>query len=289
MNKFVVIDIETANPDLLSICQIGIVFFENGQIVTKWETLVNPQDYFDPMNVYIHGITARDVKDAPILSDVVPIIKEFFSNNVICSYGAFDKAAMLRIFPALPNQWLDIMRVVRRCWNDKFGDKGYGLAKVSRFLKIKQENHHNALDDAIVAGHILNRALSESNEDLNYWLERIKKPLHLEYDENGNILPKIKRQGNPDGLLYGEVIVFTGELSIPRHIAAEKAASVGCDVVDGVSKKVTLLVKGIQDKSRLAGKELSNKEIKAQTLISKGYNIKILSEYDFLRLIAENS
>lgn len=64
---------------------------------------------------------------------------------------------------------------------------------------------------------------------------------------------------------------------------------VGCDVVDGVSKKVTLLVKGIQDKSRLAGKELSNKEIKAQTLISKGYNIKILSEYDFLRLIAENS
>ena len=50
MNKFIVIDIETANPDLLSICQIGIVFFENGQVVTKWETLVNPQDYFDPIN-----------------------------------------------------------------------------------------------------------------------------------------------------------------------------------------------------------------------------------------------
>ena len=41
-------------------------------------------------------------------------------------------------------------------------------------------------------------------------------------------------------------------------------------MVDVVSKKVTLLIKGIQDKSRLARKELSNKEIKAQELISKG-------------------
>ena len=101
-------------------------------------------------------------------------------------------------------------------------------------------------------------------------------------------MPKIKRQGNPDGPLYGEVIVFTGELSMPRQTAAEKAASVGCDVVDGVSKKVTLLVKGIQDKSRLAGKELSNKEIKAKDLISKGHMIKILSEDDFLKMIEES-
>ena len=288
MNKFIVIDIETANPDLLSICQVGIVFFENGQVVTKWETLVNPQDYFDPINICVHGITPQDVKDAPLLSDVVPIIKDFFSNNIICSYGAFDKAAMMRIFPTLPNQWLDIMRVARRCWSDKFAEKGYGLEKVSNFLKIEQKHHHNALDDAIVAGHILNRALTESNKDLDYWLERIKKPLHLEYDENGNILPKIKRQGNTDGPLYGEVIVFTGELSMPRQTAAEKAASVGCDVVDGVSKKVTLLVKGIQDKSRLAGKELSHKEIKAKDLISKGHMIKILSEDDFLKMIEES-
>ena len=287
MNKFIVIDIETANPDLLSICQVGIVFFENGEVVTKWETLVNPQDYFDPINVSIHGITARDVRDAPILSDIVPIIKEFFSTNTICSYGAFDKAAMKKIFPNLPNQWLDIMRVVRRCWSDKFAEKGYGLAKVSKHLKIKQENHHNALDDAIVAGEILNKALLESGKPLDYWLDRVEKPIHVEYDENGHILPKIKRQGDPNGPLYGEVVVFTGELSIPRQDAAKKAASVGCDVVDGISKKVTLLIKGIQDKSRLVGKELSNKEIKAQELISKGHNIRILSENDFLELVNE--
>lgn len=287
MNKFIVIDIETANPDLTSICQIGIAVFENGELVDQWGTLINPNAYFDEMNIYIHGITPSMVRNSPIIKQVESKIKGYFADNVVCSYGAFDRVSLTRIFPDLQNRWLDIMRVVRRCWSDKFAEKGYGLAKVSKHLKIKQENHHNALDDAIVAGGILNKALFESGKSLDYWLDRVEKPIHVEYDENGHILPKIKRQGDPNGPLYGEVVVFTGELSIPRQDAAKKAASVGCDVVDGVSKKVTLLIKGIQDKSRLAGKELSNKEIKAQELISKGHNIRILSENDFLELVNE--
>lgn len=287
MNKFIVIDIETANPDLTSICQIGIAVFENGELVDQWGTLINPNAYFDEMNIYIHGITPSMVRNSPTIKQVESKIKGYFADNVVCSYGAFDRVSLTRIFPDSQNRWLDIMRVVRRCWSDKFAEKGYGLAKVSKHLKIKQENHHNALDDAIVAGGILNKALFESGKSLDYWLDRVEKPIHVEYDENGHILPKIKRQGDPNGPLYGEVVVFTGELSIPRQDAAKKAASVGCDVVDGVSKKVTLLIKGIQDKSRLAGKELSNKEIKAQELISKGHNIRILSENDFLELVNE--
>lgn len=287
MNKFIVIDIETANPDLTSICQIGIAVFENGELVDQWGTLINPNAYFDEMNIYIHGITPSMVRNSPTIKQVESKIKGYFADNVVCSYGAFDRVSLTRIFPDLQNRWLDIMRVVRRCWSDKFAEKGYGLAKVSKHLKIKQENHHNALDDAIVAGGILNKALFESGKSLDYWLDRVEKPIHVEYDKNGHILPKIKRQGDPNGPLYGEVVVFTGELSIPRQDAAKKAASVGCDVVDGVSKKVTLLIKGIQDKSRLAGKELSNKEIKAQELISKGHNIRILSENDFLELVNE--
>ena len=287
MNKFIVIDIETANPDLTSICQIGIAVFENGELVDQWGTLINPNAYFDEMNIYIHGITPSMVRNSPTIKQVESKIKGYFADNVVCSYGAFDRVSLTRIFPDLQNRWLDIMRVVRRCWSDKFAEKGYGLAKVSKHLKIKQENHHNALDDAIVAGGILNKALFESGKSLDYWLDRVEKPIHVEYDENGHILPKIKRQGDPNGPLYDEVVVFTGELSIPRQDAAKKAASVGCDVVDGVSKKVTLLIKGIQDKSRLAGKELSNKEIKAQELISKGHNIRILSENDFLELVNE--
>ncbi|MGV6989658.1 exonuclease domain-containing protein [Testudinibacter sp. P80/BLE/0925] len=280
MDKFVVVDIETANPNLTSICQIGIAIYHNGALVKTWDSLINPCDYFDPMNICIHGITPSQVKNAPTIIQVKDQILSLFSKYVICSYGAFDRVSLTRLFPEIDNEWLDIMRVVRRSWNNKFSEKGYGLAKVAKYLNIRLENHHNALDDAIIAGEILNRAICDSEQDLSFWLSRIKKPMDIEK-------AIISRIGNPDGILFGETVVFTGELSIPRREAAEKAAIVGCNVVDGVSKKVTMLVIGIQDKDKLRGKELSNKEIKAQELITKGHNIMILSESDFFNLINE--
>jgi exonuclease len=286
MTKFVVVDIETANPDLTSICQIGIAVFENGNLIDQWESLINPNAYFDEMNVYIHGITPSMVRNSPTIKQVESKIKGYFADNVVCSYGAFDRVSLTRIFPDLQNKWLDIMRVVRRSWDNKFSIKGYGLSKVAKHLKIEQLNHHQALDDAITAGKVLHKAIEDSSSDLDYWFDRVKKPMIEHLDENGNEQHKIKRQGNPDGALYGEIMVFTGELSMPRHLAADKAAAVGCTVVDGVSKKVTLLVKGYQDESRLRGKELSNKEIKARDLISQGHKMQIISEDDFINLIS---
>jgi DNA polymerase-3 subunit epsilon len=52
---FVALDVETANADSSSICQIGLATFEDGCLVDEWSTLVNPEDYFDPFNVSIHG------------------------------------------------------------------------------------------------------------------------------------------------------------------------------------------------------------------------------------------
>lgn len=286
MTKFAVVDIETANPDLTSICQIGIAIFENGELIEQWESLINPNAYFDDMNIYIHGITPSMVRNSPTIKQVESKIKGYFADNVVCSYGAFDRVSLTRIFPDLQNKWLDIMRVVRRSWDNKFSIKGYGLSKVAKYLKIEQLNHHQALDDAITAGKVLHKAIEDSSSDLDYWFDRVKKPMVIEVDENGNSLTKITRKGNPDGALYGEVVAFTGELSIPRKLAADKAAEVGCDVSNGVSKKVTLLVKGIQDIGKLNGKELSHKEIKACELISQGHKMQIISEDDFINLIS---
>ena len=52
------------------ICQIGVVTFSNGIIVDKWQSHVNPEDYFDGMNGYIHGITEEKVKNAPNFKQV---------------------------------------------------------------------------------------------------------------------------------------------------------------------------------------------------------------------------
>ncbi|MBS3942717.1 MAG: hypothetical protein KGZ32_00550 [Dethiobacter sp.] len=63
--NFVAIDLETANADMASICQIGLVKCENGTLSDEWKTYVDPEDYFDGINVSIHGIDESVVKGAP--------------------------------------------------------------------------------------------------------------------------------------------------------------------------------------------------------------------------------
>ncbi len=48
---FVAIDVETANPDQASICQIGAVAVQDGEIADTLDVLVDPETYFDPWNV----------------------------------------------------------------------------------------------------------------------------------------------------------------------------------------------------------------------------------------------
>ena len=68
--NFLALDVETANADYSSICQIGIAEFRDGQVVSKWSTLINPEAYFDDFNVQIHGITEDDVEDAPTFDSI---------------------------------------------------------------------------------------------------------------------------------------------------------------------------------------------------------------------------
>jgi DNA polymerase III subunit epsilon len=87
-------------------------------------------------------------------------------------------------------------------------------------------------------------AIEKTGIDLDGWLNRVEKPIDpLSYD--------ISREGNPEGFFYGEVLVFTGALDIPRREAADMAAKIGCIVADGITKNTTILVVGDQDVKRL--------------------------------------
>lgn len=92
--RFIAVDLETANPRMSSICQIGIVTFENGQEVDAEVRLVNPQDYFDPYNVAIHGITHDHVKGAPAFSEVHQWLCERTSGQVVACHTHFDRVAL---------------------------------------------------------------------------------------------------------------------------------------------------------------------------------------------------
>jgi DNA polymerase-3 subunit epsilon len=280
ITRFVAIDVETANPDHSSICQIGAVRVENGVLADTLATLVDPETYFDPWNVEIHGITAATVRGQPRFPEVAARLSDFVGASMVASHTAFDRLAVERAHAKYglkrpPWSWLDTARVARRAWK-QFAESGYGLASVAAHCGI-QFRHHDALEDAKAAAQVLLRAMDESGLDIAAWLQRVRQPIDPAKS-------RVSQDGNPEGSLAGEVIVFTGALSLPRAEVAARAAALGCDVRNSVTSKTTMLVVGQQDLAKLGGYSKSSKQRKAEELISQGAAIAVLGEEDFMRL-----
>jgi DNA polymerase-3 subunit epsilon len=89
--KFIAVDLETANPRMSSICQIGIVAFEDGKEVAAEMRLVDPQDYFDPYCVAVHGITADQVRGAPSFSALHQWLCQQTSGEIVACHTHFDR------------------------------------------------------------------------------------------------------------------------------------------------------------------------------------------------------
>ena len=66
--SFVALDFETANYSRVSICSAGLAVFKNGQLTKSPYWLVRPPSghrWFREDFTDIHGLTWRDVQDAP--------------------------------------------------------------------------------------------------------------------------------------------------------------------------------------------------------------------------------
>lgn len=276
---FFAIDVETANAALCSICQIGVVEFCDGKEVSAASWLIDPECWFDDVNVTIHGITPEMVRGAPKFGDVAELLRAKIGTGVVVCHTHFDRVALRQAcdscrLPAMPFTWLDSAKVARRTW-EQFAQSGYGLAPVASHLGITFR-HHDALEDARAAGLILLRAIEHSGRSVPDWLNQIEHPI--------TTVEPIRREGHDDGVLSGERIVFTGALEIARRSAADMASSLGAAVDSGVTKKTTMLVVGDQDVEKLNGKDKSAKHRKAEELIAVGQSIRILRESDWKAL-----
>lgn len=281
---FNAIDVETANTDRASICQIGIVHVVDGQIEDTWKTYINPEDWFDPWIVDIHGISEDMVASSPTMPEVRDELRRRLRGTIVISHTAFDRVAFERAMlkydlEQLQVTWMDSAKVARRWWQ-KYAKRGYGLKNIASDLGI-DFNHHDALEDARATALIMLRVLKESGRDIQDWLEqtasRVSKPRETFIYAD---LP-----GKIDGDLQGETLVFTGALGMKRVEATQKAVQAGCVVVNSVSKRTSILVVGVQDKHKLNGMSKSNKHRRAEEMIALGYDLQIISEQDFLDLI----
>ncbi len=294
---FVALDVETANQNIRSICQIGIVPFENGQPMPAWQALVNPRERFLPCNVRLHGITEDRVRDAPTFSALYPQLRSLIEGRVVVAHTSFDRHALACAaaqwgLPEITCTWVDSVRVARLAWPE-LKARGYSLKVCASHLGIRFR-HHDAAEDARAAGMVVAHAISETPLSLSrlvtYCASRQAGDRSAAGLRTGRSHPvafpeRVSRKGAAGGPLCGEVVAFTGELSLSRREAADLAAAAGCDVKESVTRQTTLLIVGDPVISRLRGNGQSTKLRKALALLEAGHPIRIIGEDEFMRLM----
>lgn len=159
--RFCALDVETANSDRASICQVGVACVRADNSIVTWVTHVDPQTE-RWVFTYLHGISARSVQGAPTFAQVLPMLREALAGNVVYQHSGFDRtafaAACARFSLPLPSwEWRDSVAVARTAWPELTRNGGHGLASLKQHLGLVFE-HHDAGEDARAAAEVVLRA-----------------------------------------------------------------------------------------------------------------------------------
>lgn len=278
--RFIALDVETANSDAASICQIGLACVQSDNEIQTFSMFVNPGTGFDHFNIQLHGIGPATVADALRFPCALNAILPLLAGHHLIQHSSFDKRAMAAAcrFSGVPVpdlRWSDSVAIARRSWPEFRGNGGHGLAHLKRALNL-QFQHHDAGEDARASAMVVLQAEAH----LSMTLEELVIPEPRR--RNGATLTPTP---NPDCSLAGAVAVFTGKLGMSRDEAAVWAARAGMTVKGGVQKQTTHLIVGDQDLSSLAGHTKSSKHRKAQEMRDAGHPIQILGEAEFMGLM----
>jgi DNA polymerase-3 subunit epsilon len=103
-------------------------------------------------------------------------------------------------------------------------------------------------------------------------------------EEGANPLPNaLAAPGHP---LFGQTVVFTGELGIPRPEAKVRSAELGARPESRVTARTTVLVVGDGfDAADLRSGRLTGKARRVLELHGRGQQIEVLSEGEFLQMV----
>ena len=171
--NYTVFDVETANSQRDSICAIGIIRYENNQVIYQKEILINPETEFNYFNTRIHGITEKDVVNAPTFPEVWREISTYFTDTILVAHNAksMDLCALYRTFerynlPLVSNKYICTMELAKKIFKNDDSVQRYRLDTLSKKYGIELVHHHNALDDTKACFEILRKFETEYPEEI---------------------------------------------------------------------------------------------------------------------------
>ena len=156
---YVVVDVETTGGkgERHRVTEIGAVKVRNGEIVDRYETLLNPQRTIPANIVRLTGITPAMVEDAPYFMDIADDFEAFMEDAIFVAHNVeFDYGFIAREFARLGKSF----RHAKLCTCSSMrklypGHRSYSLASLCQQYDIPLRQHHRALCDAEAAAELL--------------------------------------------------------------------------------------------------------------------------------------
>lgn len=290
MSPFIVVlDVETTGVNLYddAIVQLSAIKFFGTIELGRLNTYINPGRPIPPEATSIHKITNDMVKDAPGIAEVKAEFLEFIKDSVLVGYNVtFDLGFISMAFDGMLDgmPYLDVMRLAQ----NHLDLPDYQLGTVAEYFGFcPNGSFHDSMTDCEATADAFWKlcTLELLRYSPVYHAPKRKKKMAFESFRPKEIVPQVTPT-DVNHPLYGKRIVFTGELSIDRHSAAQMAVDVGASVKSGISSKTDYLVVGAQDPALVGSDGMSGKEKKAHELNSLGKaSIEIISEEEFMSLI----
>ena len=168
---YVVFDLETTgrDPQSCGIVEIAAVRVEKGEIVDRFESLVNPQMEIEEGARAVHGIGEAQLRDAPLLADIWADFKNFIGDRVLVAHNGFafdfiiiNRYARLLEGQKLPNVRYDSLILARQL----FPGESNSIDALAERFNVDPGERHRALADVEALHHIFQHLMKVRVRDL---------------------------------------------------------------------------------------------------------------------------
>ena len=304
--NFVAIDLETANSQRSSICEIGITVVKNGIISETKSWLVKPErNEYDSFNIYLHGITPEMTANCPPFKEVWCEVLPYLDNQIVIAHNtSFDMYALRDSFDKYGIDYPNFShycscRIAKYTFKDTYT---YSLSPLCDAMGIEFDSHHRAGDDSEACAKVFIKSLELANVQS---IEELQEQYNFKCGEfkHEYFRPQLSRKVSPHvnritdievdpskfdegNYFFNKTVCFTGKLMYAvRNDLWQIIANIGGLPVDSVTKKTNILVVGQQDYRVVGDSGMSAKQKKAIDLKDKGFDIEIMSETEFLSFL----
>lgn len=171
--SYVVFDLETTGLSPLKdkIIEIGAVKIENGKIIDRFSTFVNPEKPIPYEIEQLTNINDQMVAGAKVIEEILPAFLMFCGDSSVVAHNAiFDTSFIKHECKNLGIEWKPtIVDTVTLSHLLLPNLSRFKLDNVAKALDIKLDNHHRAVDDAECTAYIFIK-LSEmlKGKDITY-------------------------------------------------------------------------------------------------------------------------